>query len=262
MNIYDGHLHTDLSFDGKEKMENYVRAAVKNGDEYFISTEHVDLKSHSNNGDDILPDFMLQQKLIKDLSKKYPINILFGTEVGYREDIAKRNASLIEKYPFDMVILSVHESDDYDVAMPEFKGERTTDEAYDEYLKLIYKAVTEFDNFDTLGHIDYVLRYIGQTDLSRHKEMLKKIFSVLIKKGKALEMNTKSVRMFSTLSYSEYIIDLYLSLGGEKFTVGSDCHQLKYFKDGIPEVCDILLSKGVKDLCFYKNRQEFRISLK
>ena len=262
MNIYDCHLHSDLSNDSRQNMEEYVKAAKANGDEYFISTEHMDLESNSCNGLDILPDFDRQQKLLKELSDKYGINMLFGVEMGYRSSIVKRNEEIICKYPFDMVILSVHESEEYDVAMGEFKEGKTVDESYGEYLDLIYKGVTEFDNFDTLGHIDYILRYTGHTDLSRHQDKLKAIMTVLIKKGKALEINTKTTRLMKTSYYTEFLIDLYVSLGGSKITLGSDCHRIEDYKAYFSETVQILLSKGIDSLCFYKGRQEFTISLK
>ena len=43
MKLFDCHVHSSLSFDSNEPMENYVRKAVADGDEYFITTEHADL---------------------------------------------------------------------------------------------------------------------------------------------------------------------------------------------------------------------------
>ena len=54
MKLFDCHLHTDLSFDSREPMENYVKQAVAAGDDYFISTEHFDLESHIMDGGDIV----------------------------------------------------------------------------------------------------------------------------------------------------------------------------------------------------------------
>ena len=78
MKLFDCHLHTDLSFDSREPMENYVKQAVAAGDDYFISTEHFDLESHIMDGGDIAADLDRQQQIIAQLNEKYPINVLIS----------------------------------------------------------------------------------------------------------------------------------------------------------------------------------------
>ena len=75
MNVIDCHVHTDLSFDSREPMENYVRNAALNGDEYFITTEHFDLESRIMDGEDIAADLDRQQQIIKELNEKYPVKV-------------------------------------------------------------------------------------------------------------------------------------------------------------------------------------------
>ncbi len=261
MNLYDCHLHSSLSFDSQEDMENYVKIAKAKGDKYFITTEHMDLESNFNNRKDIVADFELQQKIIKDLSEKYDMQVLFGIEVGWREDIHTRNLEIVQEYPFDMVIMSVHESLEYDVAFPDFSRGRTTDDCYREYLSLIYQALQSFDDFDTLGHIDYVLRYIGHTDLSNHKAMLTDIFNLLIKKGKALEVNTKMIHQPQAMERLEYIISLYTSLGGDRVTLGSDAHQVTYYQSSFPQAIEVLKKHGIDKVSVYKGRKEYKISI-
>ena len=38
MKIIDCHVHSDLSFDSNEPMENYVKQAAKRGEKYFGKT--------------------------------------------------------------------------------------------------------------------------------------------------------------------------------------------------------------------------------
>lgn len=256
MNIWDCHLHSDLSFDSSEPMENYVKIAAANGDECFITTEHMDLESHFANGDDIAADFDRQQQIIRELNEKYPVEILFGIEIGWRKDIHSRNLQIAEKYPFDMIILSLHESDYCDVAFPEFRQGKTIDQCYNEYLCLVENAIRSFDNFDTFAHIDYVLRYIGHTDLEKHREKLSDIFRLLIEKGKALEINTKVIQQPESVERMEYIIKLYASLGGRKVTVGSDGHSVQRYKNGFSLVFDTLKKYGINQVCLYRKRRE------
>ncbi len=261
MNLFDCHLHTSLSFDSREEMENYVKKAVSDGDEYFITTEHADLESHIFQGEDILADIDLQQQIISQLNEKYPIKVLLGIEVGWRQAIHRRNVNIVKSYPFDMVILSVHETDESDVSTPIFSRGKTTDQCYDEYLDCICKAIDFFDDFDTLAHVDYVLRYVGHTDLSKHKEKLTAVFTRLIEKGKSLEINTKPFPQPQAVERMEYIIDLYTSLGGRKFTIGSDAHQVSRHKNGFDVVKAALKAKGITTVRVYIGRKEYEVQI-
>ncbi len=259
MKLWDTHLHSDLSMDSREPMELYVKKAVSEGEEYFITTEHMDLESHLFDGDDIIPDFERQKEVIYRLNRKYPIKLLWGIEIGWRKDIHKRNLEISKKYPFDMVILSVHETDYTDVSFPGYKGNRTTDECYDEYLGLVINALTEFDNFDTCAHIDYVLRYIGDTDLSCHTGKLAQIFALLIAGNKALEINTKMFPQQESVRRREEIIKMYTSQGGTKFTIGSDRHSVKTHKNGFDTVVQLLKKYGIDYVYTFIDRKEQKI---
>ncbi len=261
MKLWDCHLHSDLSFDSREPMELYVKKAVSEGDEYFITTEHLDLETHVFDGEDIAPDFDRQKETIDRLNSKYPIKVLWGIEIGWREDIHSRNVDISKKYPFDMIILSLHETEYADVSFPDYMRGRTVDECYSEYLGLIINAINSFDNFDTFAHIDYLLRYIGDTDLRRHKEQLTEIFRLLIAKNKALEINTKLFPQKESVRRAKEIIDMYVAQGGRKFTIGSDGHDLNHHKNGFETVKTMLKAAGINSVYCFVNRQEVRIPI-
>ena len=97
MKLFDCHVHSSLSFDSNETMENYVRKAVADGDEYFITTEHADLESYIFQGEDILADIEKQQRIVSQLNEKYPIKVLLGIEVGWKKSIHQRNMDIVKK---------------------------------------------------------------------------------------------------------------------------------------------------------------------
>lgn len=261
MNVIDCHLHTDLSFDSREPMENYVRNAAAQGDEYFISTEHIDLESHIMNGEDIAADLDRQQRLIEELNEKYSVKVLFGVEIGWTKAIHSRDVKIARSKPFDMILLSVHETEYADVATEEYRRGKTVDQCYDEYLDCIIRAIQNFDNFDVFTHIDYVLRYVGHTDLANHKEKLSQIFKMLMERGKALEINTKTFPDPQAIERMEYIVSLYTSLGGRKFTLGSDAHFATKHRNGFDIVIDCLKRNGINSVCAFIGRQEISIPL-
>ena len=261
MKIIDCHVHSDLSFDSREPMENYVKQAAERGEEYFITTEHFDFESHVMGGEDISADLDRQEMLVKQLTEKYGVKVLFGVEIGWRKSIHNRDVQVALSKPFDMIILSVHETDYADVATPLFSGGKTTDQCYDEYLDCIIEAINSFENFDTFAHVDYVLRYVGHTDLAKHKEKLTQIFTMLMEKGKALEINTKVIQNPQAVERMKYIVSLYASLGGKKITLGSDAHTADKYKNGFDTVIETLKINNINSVCGYIARKEISIPI-
>ncbi len=256
MNITDTHVHSALSFDSVEPMENYVKKAALAGDKYFITTEHADLESHVLDGGDIVRDFDRQAEEINRLNGLYPVKVLFGVEIGWRHDIHRRCVEIAEKYPFDMIILSLHETEYADVSYPDYRRGRTVDRCYDEYLGLICDAITNFDNFDTFAHVDYLLRYIGDTDLYRHREKLEQVFRLLIEKNKALEINTKVFPQAESVRRAEDIIKMYTAVGGRKFTLGSDAHSADRHRNGFDIATGLLKKYGINKISMFIGRKE------
>ena len=160
-----------------------------------------------------------------------------------------------------MVILSLHETEYADVSYPDYMRGRTVDRCYEEYLSLIAQAIESFDNFDTFAHIDYLLRYIGDTDLSRHTESLTRVFNLLIEKGKAMEINTKVFPQPESVRRAEELVALYTSLGGRKITLGSDGHDITKHKNGFDQVIKMLKKYGIDSLCVYIGRKEYNIKI-
>ena len=261
MKFWDCHVHSALSFDSTEPMENYVKKAAQAGDEYFITTEHADLESHILDGGDILADLDRQRRLIEKLSAEYPVKVLYGIEAGWRRDIHHRIKAIVESRPFDMVILSIHETEYADVSYPDYMRGRTVDQCYEEYLALAAEAIESFDNFDTFAHLDYLLRYIGDTDLSRHTESLSRIFRLLIEKGKAVEINTKMFPQPESVRRAEELLALYVSLGGRRITIGSDAHTADRHRNGFDTVIALLKKYNIDRVSVYIGRKEYKVPL-
>lgn len=253
MNVYDCHLHSDMSIDSREDMENYIRLAVESGDKYFITTEHAN----------IIPDkadpyrHMVPIETIKaktdEMRQKYAdkIDVLFGIEIGWMEAVHDFEIQFSHNYPFDMIILALHGRPAGD----------TVDQRFDNYLADCCKAAATFGNYDTFAHVDYVLRYIGHTSLEKHTERLTQLFNILISQGKALEINTKQVPDPQALERIDCMLKLYTSLGGQKLTIGSDGHSLPMYKNGFDLVIPLIRKYGINQVYIYKGRKEIPVAI-
>ena len=82
------------------------------------------------------------------------------------------------------------------------------------------KCVKEYDDFDVLGHIDYIDRYFPDKSIipsfSFYKDQIQEILKVLIEKDKGLELNTASLRYGLFYFHPKVeILLLYRNLGGK-----------------------------------------------
>ena len=253
MNIIDCHLHSDMSIDSREDMENYIKLAVENGDKYFITTEHANIIDDKENPYCHMVPIETIMAKTEEMHQKYAdkIDVLFGIEIGWMEAVHDFEVEFSHRYPFDMVILALH-------GRP--AGE-TVDQRFDNYLSQCCQAVETFGNFDTFAHTDYVLRYIGHTDLEKHKEKLTRLFASLIAQDKALEINTKQLPDENAIERMDYMVGLYTSLGGKKLTIGSDAHSVPVYKNGFDTAIDIIKKHGIDSVYLYKQRKEIPLAI-
>ena len=253
MTITDCHLHSDMSLDSREDMENYIKLAVENGDKYFLTTEHANIIDDKDNPFQHMVDIETIQAKTAQMRHKYAdkIDVLFGIEIGWMEAVHDFEIEFSNSYPFDMIILALHGRPSGD----------TVDQRFDNYLAQCCKAAATFGNYDTFAHVDYILRYIGHTDLEKHKEKLTQLFNTLISQNKALEINTKQLPDPQAEQRIEYILQLYTSLGGKKLTIGSDAHSVPVYKNGFDTVIGLMKKYGINQVYIYKQRKEIAIAI-
>ena len=92
--------------------------------------------------------------------------------------------------------------------------------------------------------------------MNKYKDGYAEIFTTLILRDKSLEINSSTLRSdYATPLPGFELADLYLDLGGKKFTLGSDSHVFSLVGTKIDEVQKYLEGKGVEGICTYKKRQ-------
>ena len=121
----DYHVHTEFSDDSVYPMEQVVRDAIDRGMDEICFTDHVDygIKQDWDCGKPMLyrgeeplanVDYPVYIARLKELQEKYreKIRIKIGIEFGMQVHTIPLYRALFHKYPFDFVILSVHQVDD------------------------------------------------------------------------------------------------------------------------------------------------------
>ena len=246
--FFDTHNHSQFSFDGgATTVEKSVKAAVDKGFGGICFTDHCDYFVPAMKADyepivcevfdvgaqqseiDRVSDLVSEGAFGKSAAKKF--RILKGAEIGIYEDSRELNRAFISAHSFDQVIASVHYLEDTDPYFgPYYKG-KNWKEAYGRYLETLLREMKKLEDFDIMGHFDYIVRYAPYPKESiQYRDfpgIIDEILKYLIENGKGLEINTKTYRPYGlrTPQLDRDILIRYMELGGEIICLGSVSHK-------------------------------------
>lgn len=265
----DYHVHTEFSHDSSYPLEAVVRDAAAAGLEEICITDHVDYG--------ILPDWEGLEDIPYVHGKPfvnvdYPryarevarvaevwsdrIAVRFGMEFGLQTHTIPLYRKLFAKYPFDFIILSIHEIEDRLLFTGDFQKGRTRSEINERYYQELLDVVKAYTDYSVLGHLDLICRYDpdGPYPFANVREYIAEILRVVIEDGKGIELNTSTHRYgLSNTMPSRHILELYRDLGGEILTVGSDSHAPGCVGGYIRDGQEYLQELGFKNICTFKN---------
>ncbi len=256
----DFHLHTTFSTDGISSMEEMIQGGIDKGLETLCFTEHMDYDNSYDEGPGAyVVDTSSYYKCYLELKEKYQdqIELLFGVELGLQPHLKNYYHSYIYPYPFDFIIGSSHLAGGIDPFNPAYFEGRSEEEAYHFYFETIVENARIFDDYDVYGHLDYALRYGKNRDLSQtyrnNRELIDTILTILIQKGKGIEVNTSGYHYDMNGPHPHIsILKRYHELGGEIITIGSDAHKQSDIAAEFKKAADVL------EYCGYHYYTQFR----
>ncbi|MDR3259370.1 MAG: histidinol-phosphatase HisJ family protein [Fusobacteriaceae bacterium] len=255
----DYHLHSNFSPDSKQDIDELVKKAISVGLKEIAITDHFEYDVVGFEEDFCLDLPRYSEKVLQLKSKyKSQIIIRMGVEIGAQPQLTEYFAAQLKEYPFDFVIASCHTIDKVDLYFCKVQEGRTLDEVQDIYFNNILKVVSSYDCFSVFGHLDYVTRYGGekfrQLNYERQKKTIDKILTILIEKGKGIEINTSGFRYNEGRFYPHKdIIKRYFELGGEIITVGSDAHKASDIVKDFDKAYAFLSEIGIKYISIFEN---------
>lgn len=262
--LADYHLHSDFSGDCKIAMEEMILAAIHLGVERLCFTEHHDLDFPHPTIDFTIsiPDYL---KRLFELKEKYQdqIQILAGIELGMQPHLHERLSKIVLENPFDFILASNHLAKGIDPYDKLYFENRSQFKGYLDYFEDILKNVQGFSDFDSYGHLDYVIRYGNFPEKSYvytdFREVLDEVLKTIIQKGKGIEVNTSGYRYrLGNPHPSKEILSHYFQLGGRIITLGSDAHLPNHITDNFEMSRSLLKEIGFKEFTtFVQRKAEF-----
>ncbi|MDD3218070.1 MAG: histidinol-phosphatase HisJ family protein [Lachnospiraceae bacterium] len=262
----DYHTHTQFSLDSEAPIPAMIERAIELGLSHICFTDHMDMDYPED--EDFTFDTNLYFREMREYQSQYAdrIKVLIGVELGLQPHLANTHAAYLKQYPFDYVIGSVHLVNNMDPYFDKAFEGRTDEEVFRCYFEDTLKNVQAFHEFDSMGHLDYVVRYgrHGSQEYSyeKFKDIIDEILKILVANGKALEVNTAGLR--KNLGFPNphgKIVRRYHELGGEMITIGSDAHKPAQMGYGFHQLKDILGEAGFHQYVRFENRKPVFVDL-
>ena len=271
MKLYNSHIHTKNSPDGKYSAEDMANAAIANGLSGITVTDHCNIGTFiSENIYDRIKSSVADTLEIRRLcSGRLEVGV--GIEVG--EAIWNREYTdrILASADFDAVLASVHclknvKPGNGHLSRIDFSAlsaEETSD-ILDIYYADVLKTASEC-NFDILSHLTLPLRYFlrscGRHFVSeRHDKVIDDILKTLIDRGKALEVNTSELEGLGLMP-DRRILERFRRLGGELVTIGSDAHKPEKIALGLVYAAETLRECSFDSYVYYKNHKPVFVSI-
>jgi len=262
---FDAHVHSVASPDSEMNAKDAIATLATKG-LGVIFTEHVDYVLSSER-DLNATDFFVngKQEFVYDF-EIYPAtyqslrsdSVLLGLEIGLTAAYATKNKKTCMG-DYDYILGSIHSVDGMDIY---FDLQNGIDKHFiSRYLTYSREMVELCGFFDTLGHIDYVIRYDANARKWYRYEYFAQefdaLFKALIERDIALEMNTA---LFDKIDdYEKILTPIYSrfrKLGGKYCTIGSDAHCIQDLGRHFDKAKNVAVAAGL-EVVYYRRRKCF-----
>jgi len=236
--IADYHIHTGLCPHAEGEPREYVERAIGLGMSEMGFAEHLPFLAGWRPRHDLTDDWAMGLDEVEDyvsqvqaLAREYAgdLRILVGIEADYIEETLDETAAVLESYPFDYVIGSIHivgerfafDHPEMRDRLPEYGLERI----FVESLELAERAAAS-GLFDVIGHLDHAKKLGPRPrDEAAVAAAASAALRAVAAAGMALELNTAGLRKPDGEAYPAPGLLAEARALGIPLTFGSDAHR-------------------------------------
>lgn len=244
----DLHMHSIYSSDGHDTPDAMFQRGLALGLEAMAITEHAEW----HKGDRGFPRVEEYFDAMMACRKKYTpqgIIVYTGVELGNPHMYATPANALLDEFPFDIIIGSVHwlyNINIHDAAV--FQG-RELNAVYTDYFEEARRLCEEFP-IDILAHFDRILWRATLLGLpfnpTQIEGTIRNTFATVIRRGVTLELNTRHLAM--SPAWRESLLTMlswYKEEGGRGLVVNSDAHHTGHITFNFEIAKTILAQTGL-----------------
>ena len=263
MVLPDYHIHTPLCKHAAGDMDSYVVRAIDIGLVEIGFSDHMPLMPEPEfcMGYDDLPRY---RDAVFELRERYAgrISIKFGCEMDIVHDRMDEIHSILDMYPFDYVIGSLHYLDGWPFDQKRYRGVFETGDVSEIYSRFFaaVREVVRTGVFDIVGHVDNIKR-MGFRPSSGMNAFYEEIAAVCAEQDVAVEVNTGG---FDTVCREQYPSAMFLAVlnrYGVPVTIGSDAHAPGQVGRHFNRVEPVLRDAGYASISYFTARRRRNVPL-
>lgn len=271
--LIDYHTHHERCGHAVGSLEDYVQRGIELGLSHLGLSDHMPLL-HVNPAEyypemampmEELPRYVEEAFSLKEKYKEQ-IDIRVGLEGDYIEGWEREIKEVIDAYPWDYVIGSVHFLGTWDIS--DFRQTHNWEgkdifEVYRQYYGAVVKAA-ETSYYDIAGHIDVIKRF-NYKPAPRYEDELRELELSALRAVKradmVMELNASGMsKACAEMFPSRRILEEAFRLG-IPVTLGSDAHDPQKLGEFLGEARDLLYEIGFRELAVFENRRRRMIPL-
>jgi histidinol-phosphatase (PHP family) len=251
VHLPDYHTHTARCGHAVGRSVEYVETARAKGLAAIGIADHLPLLPEPDPelsmGVCELTDYVAE---VQKLKTGFPGYVLLGIEADYRPHTVSEVRTLLEQYPFDYTIGSVHHLGTWGFDDPrqiDQYAQRDIDDVWTEYFELVGDAA-ESGLFTILGHLDVVKKFGYRPTRALNTE-LDRLVERIARAGVLVEINTAGLHRPVREAYPTPDILRRLCDAGVGITFGSDAHRPNEVGRDFDAAVELAQSAGYNEFC-------------
>ncbi len=256
--MLDYHLHSHHSSDTDVPMEAMTAAAREAGAQEIAFTEHLEWYPGDGACGYLHPERYFAD--LKHLRATHAgrMTLLAGVEMGSSHRFPAQAQEVLDTWPWDYVLGSVHWVDD----QAGWKSDAFADglaAAYAAYFEEL-AALARHGVYDVLAHFDLVRRDSWSLreevlPLDAYAEPIRAALRAVVERGKGLEINTSALAAgLPEPCPPLQVLRWYRELGGEILVLGSDAHTPEAIGQHFATAREVAQAAGFTRLARYRER--------
>lgn len=258
--IADHHIHTSMCRHAEGSPREYVERAVELGMREMGFADHLPFLGGWEPLHDLTDDWAMRPDelddyvaLVLDLAREYAsdVRIVLGIEADFIPETLDDTAAVLEQYPFEYVIASVHiVGDRFGFDHPEMEGrlsEYGLGRIHLESMDLMRQAA-ETGLFHVAGHLDHAAKFGPPDDEEAAAAAASAALRAVAAAGMALEINTGGLRKPIGRPFPAPALLAEAHGLGIPLVLGSDAHRPVHVGYGFDEAAVLARGAGYRDL--------------
>lgn len=259
MLIADYHIHTAMCGHASGTLDELVEAAIARGLDEVGIADHMPLLYFEDPDLAMAPEQLpVYVEQVLEIKEKYRdrITVRLGIEADYHPETQEDRLKMIEGFPWDYVIGSVHILGDWVFDDPRrlerYEG-LDVDQFYVDYLRTV-GDMAETGLYTTVGHADLAKKFNYRADIDLepyYRDVLEKVKAA----GMCYEINTAGLRWPADEMYPDPAFVRIAAAMDVPVTLGSDAHGPADVARDFDRALSLMREVGYSQMAFFEGRR-------